>query len=187
MNSSNRGASGRSTHNSGSPEEFQRDSEQMNLLFTAIASVALIVTLFALAFGVIIESDWEIKEVVYWIIMGVLLVIVMGIFATTFYAVTKTNRLPLYQPESREIYMLCFVQLKLIFRAVSSVGSILTFFVVGLSVTNNVSWTDNKAVLCIIIIALSVSSASIIILTVQTVKKSKKHFSTKQIFRKLKF
>lgn len=176
VNISQQGANGESTRNSGSSEEFQRDSAQLNLGFTAISSVVLTLTLVALAFGLAVENNWTIRRELSWIILAVLFVMVLVIFGATQYAVCKTNRLPLDQLESKEIYMLCFAKLNLIFKAVSSVGSILTFIVVGISAIKDDNWINNKVAIALIIFGLSLSGLGIIYLTVQTVRKAKSAF-----------
>ena len=176
VNSSQQGANGGSTRNSGSSEEFQRDSAQLNLGFNAISSVVLTSTLLVLSLAIILEDNWTIHREMSWIILAVLFIMVVGIFGTTQYAVIKTNRLPLYQPESRKIYTQCFTKLNIIFKAISSLASIFTFVVVSCNVISDSSLKYNGIVIWVIIGGLVVSSGGIIFLTVQTVTKSRSTF-----------
>lgn len=176
MNSSNRGASGGSTHNSGSSAEFQRDSAQLDLVFNAISTIVLTSTLTILSLTITLNNNWVIDQKIYWSIMPVLCSLILGILVATSYAVRKTNRLPLNQPESRQIYTQCFTTLNLIFKAISSIASIFTFFVAALNVINDNNWRYNGAEFWFIIIGLGISTSTIVILTVQTVRKARSTF-----------
>ena len=170
----NMGLGGSAPHNSGSLDEFHRDSAQMDLLFTAISSVVITVTVFVLAFGIVIESDREINTLIIWISIAILSAITLGILIPAICAVNKTNKFDLSCPDSRQKYTLCFNKLNIIFRAVSSIGSVIALILLGISVIDGNSWMNNKFIILFIIIALFVASIGIIIATVQTVKKPKK-------------